>query len=156
MTVLRVDTTDIHAGPRPQNSYAGIRGRGGFADPASPQIQSWARGMEIRSVKRRHVIAEKKHPLPVFSSEGIRWDMLIIAFSLILLLFAGILVSDVSALYAGSSRISGLSTGIASLEQSNIQLREELSREQAARTFVRKTEDEGPGRIVILSPAPEE
>ena len=156
MTVLRVNTTDIHAGPRPQNGYAGVRGRGGFADPASPQIQSWARGMEIRSVKQRHVIAEKKHPLPVFSTEGIRWDVLIIAFSLILLLFAGILVSDVSALYAGRSRISRLSTGIASLEQSNILLREELSREKAARTFIRKAGNEEPERVVILSPAPEE
>ena len=156
MTVLRVNTTDIHAGPRPQNGYAGVHGRGGFADPASPQIQSWARGMEIRSVKQHHVIAEKKHPLPVFSSEGIRWDVLVIAVSLILLLFVSVLAIDVNALYAGSGRISGLSAGIASLEQSNILLREELSRERAARTFIRKPSNEEPERVVVLSPAPEE
>ena len=34
--------------------------------------------------------------------------------------------------------------------------REELSREKAARTFIRKAGNEEPERVVILSPAPEE
>ena len=111
--------------------------------------------MEVRSVKHRSVIAEKKHPLPVFSSEGIRGDVLVIALSLVLILFIGILVSDVSALYAGGDRISRLSTGIASLEQSNSMLRDEISRTQYSPAKTRNAANREPEKIVILSPEPE-
>ena len=154
MTVLRMNTTDIHASPRLWNESAQSRRRAGFAVPASPQIQSWARGMEVRAVRHRSVIAEKRHPLPVFSSEGIRWDVLMVALSLILLLLIGILVSDVSALYAGDDRISRLSTGIASLERSNSILRDEISRTQFVPAKTRNAESEESERIVIPSPEP--
>ena len=49
------------------------------------------------------VISEKRIALPVFSARGIRWDVLLVAFSLLLLLFLGILFSDMGALYASMS-----------------------------------------------------
>lgn len=110
--------------------------------------------MEVRAVRHRSVIAEKKHPLPVFSAEGIRWDVLIVALSLILLLFICILASDVSALYAGGDRVNRLSTGIASLEQSNSILRDEISRMQFYPATARNAENEEPEKIVVLSPEP--
>ena len=155
MTVLRVNTTDIHAFPRLRNTSGNYRRRGGVSVPVSPQIQSWAKGMEVRSVKHRSVITEKKHPLPVFSSDGIRWDVLVISLSLILVLFVSILVSDMSALYAGGDRISQLSTGIASLEQSNSILRDEISRTRYYPSGTRNAEDGEPEKIVIISPEPE-
>lgn len=107
-----------------------------FADPrrqnsrpvaASCQMQDWTRQMEISSTGRREVISERRTALPVFSSKGIRWDVLTAALLLLFLLFTGILLSDMGALYAGGERIGRLSSGITSLEDTNSQLRQELS-----------------------------
>ena len=158
MTVLRVNPTEEYAAPRRGNTFADPARRGAWAYPASGQVQNWTRGMENSRGRRRGVIDEKRSSLPVFSAEGIRWDVLVIALSLVLLLFVCILAADVEAVFAGGDRIGRLSAGIESLEGSNSMLRQELSaalnhpvlRNKAADT---ETLNE---RIVVLSPAPQE
>ncbi len=143
MSVLRMDPPDEYAVP--------IRRK--KADvPVSPQTQSWARGNGRRSIKRNDVIPEKRLPLPAVSAEGIRWDVLIISLSLIALLFLGVLCADIGALFSGGDRIGKLTAGIASLENSNSILREELSWARADLSAGLKESE--PARIVILSPTP--
>lgn len=155
MTVLRMNTTENSAYPRCPHPF-GIPGqRGGLVVPVSPQTRTWTRETRNRG-KRRSVIAEKTQPLPMFSSEGIRWDVLAVALTLIVALLLAILVSDVDALNAHGSRIGELNAGIASLEINNSSLREAISGAQyLAGTYrLSKAEDGEPERVVVLSPAP--
>ena len=133
-------STDAHVFSRRRRGYSVFLSRQAGTVPAA----------------RRDVIAEKKAPLPAFSPEGIRWDVLVIVLSLAALLFLGILIADVSALYTGGTRIGKLSTGITSLEASNGLLREEISRASVQSFELRSAENEEPERIVVLSPAPAE
>ena len=99
---------------------------------------------------------EKKHPLPAFSVEGVRWDVLVVTLSLVLFLFLSILCLDTGALLSGGSRISKLNAGIASLEEDNSLLREKISRAAAEPFQLRSADSEGTERLIILSPAPVE
>ena len=114
--------------------------------------------MEISCGRQRGVIAEKRSSLPAFSAKGIRWDVLTVALSLILLLFVCILAADVEALFAGGNRIGKLSAGIRSLEGSNSILREELSVALNHPVLRNKSESGEPlnETVVVLSPAPAE
>ena len=114
--------------------------------------------MEISSGRRRGVIDKKDASLPAFSSEGIRWDVLVIALSLALLLFVCILAADVEAVFAGGDRIGKLSEGIESLEGTNSILRQELSVALNHPVLRSKAESETVlnERVIILSPSPEE
>ena len=83
MTVVRANTAEYTASPRCPHPF-GIPGqREGFAVPASPQTRTWTRDARSGRGKRRSVIAEKTQPLPMFSAEGIRWDVLIVALTLV-------------------------------------------------------------------------
>ena len=146
--------SDEHALPRRRNAF--FSPRGSFPVPVSPQTQSWTRSLEINAGRRRDVIAEKRKPMPPFSSEGIRWDVLIVALTLVLALFLAILAADVDALFAHGGRIGELNAGIASLETNNSSLREALSgaHSLAGSYRISKAEDGEPERIVVLSPAP--
>ena len=92
----------------------------------------------------------------MFSAEGIRWDVLIVALTLVLALFLAILAADVDALFAHGGRIGELNAGIASLETNNSSLREALSgaHSLAGSYRISKAEDGESERIVVLSPAP--
>ena len=157
MTVLRMNTTENSAYPRCPHPF-GIPGqREGFAVPASPQTRAWTREAKARRGKRRSVIAEKTRPLPMFSAEGIRRDVLAVALVLVLVLFLAVLVSDVNALFDHGSRIGELNAGIASLETNNSSLREAISgAEYLAGTYRISKAGEEPERVVVLSPAPVE
>ena len=158
MSVLRVNPTEEYAAPRRGNTFADSGRRGARPQPASGQVQNWARGMEISSGRRHGVIDEKRSSLPAFSAEGIRWDVLVVALSLVLVLFIGILAADVSELFAGGERIGRLSDGIRSLEGSNSMLRAELSvalNHPVLRSRAGDAETAGE-TVVILSPAPQE
>ena len=116
----------------PYREYSVPRQKGVLASrrrqaPVSRQVQDWTRSIQPRSGSRRSVIDRKASMLPAFSREGIRWDALIIVLSLLLLVFAGILFSDLDAICSGGDRIGKLSAGIVSLEGSNAMLQEELS-----------------------------
>jgi len=103
------------------------------------------------------VIAEKTRPLPMFSAEGIRRDVLAVALVLVLVLFLAVLVSDVNALFDHGTRIGELNAGIASLESNNSSLREAISgAEYLAGTYRISKAGEEPERVVVLSPAPVE
>ena len=128
MTVLRLKSSDGYVSSRLGGGFATPRRQSAWPVPASRQIQDWTRGMEISSTRRRSVISERRTALPVFSAKGIRWDALTAALLLILLLFVGILLADMGALFAGGERIGKLSAGITSLEDSNSLLRQELTR----------------------------
>lgn len=93
---------------------------------SSLQVQDWTRGLDTAS-RNRSVVTETVHALPVFSSHGIRWDVLMVTLALLMVLFFGILFSDLQALNAGGQRIGQLSDGIASLEDSNAQLQAQLN-----------------------------
>lgn len=158
MTVVRANTAEYTASPRCPHPF-GIPGqREGFAVPASPQTRTWTRDARSGRGKRRSVIAEKTQPLPMFSAEGIRWDVLIVALTLVLALFLAILAADVDALFAHGGRIGELNAGIASLETNNSSLREALSgaHSLAGSYKISKAEDGESERIVVLSPAPVE
>ena len=150
MTVLRLNTTE-HRSPRRRIAYTGSGRRGDYSVFLSRQTRSMP-------AARRGVVTGNSHPLPAFSREGVRWDVLVITFALVLLLFLSVIIIDLSALYAGGSRIGKLSSGILSLEQSNDRLREEISlaRIRAQSYELQKAADEEPERIVVLSPAPAE
>ena len=156
MTVLRMNSSDGYAAPRQDHSVP-VRNRQAVR-PASYQMQDWTRGMEYSSGSRHSVIARKASVLPVFSAEGIRWDALVIIFTLLLLLFAGILFSDLEALHAGGERIGKLSAGIESLEGSNAMLQEELTLVMRHPVLVRMNETAGSEEetesVITLSAAP--
>ena len=97
-----------------------------YSPYSSRQVQDWTRGLNSAS-RNRSVITETVHALPVFSSRGIRWDVLIITLALLMMLFFSVLLSDVHALNAGGQRIGQLSEGIASLEDNNALLQAQLN-----------------------------
>ena len=158
MTVLRIKSSDGYVSSRLGGAVADPRRQSAWTVPASRQIQDWTRGMEISSTRRRNVISERRTALPVFSAKGIRWDALTAALLLILLLFAGILLADMGALYAGGERIGKLSAGITSLEDSNSVLRQELNRAMNHPVLLSSTESmiQINETIVIPSAIPEE
>ena len=148
MTVLRLNT-DEHVFPRRQIAN-GFRRRGNYSVFLSRQVRN-------RPAARCGVIAEIKRPQRAFSAEGLRGDVKVIALTLALVLFLCVLIADVSALCAGGDRIGRLSSGIASLEQDNDLLREEISLARIrARSYERQQADGEPDTVVVLSPAPEE
>ena len=155
MTVLRINTAEDSAYPRCPHPF-GIPGqRGGLAVPSSPQTRAWTRNVKYGRGKRRSVVAEKTRPLPMFSAEGIRWDVLAVALTLVLALFLAVLAADVDALNTHGSRIGELNAGIASLKTNNSSLREAISGAQnLAGTYRISKAEEEPERIVVLSPAP--
>ena len=148
MTVLRI-SSDEYAYPRRRNDFAGVRRRGGIS-------AFYYQPVRRDTVLKRRVIAEKKHPLPAFSGEGIRWDVLVVTLTLALLLILCVLGSDLEALINGGKRIGKLNAGIASLEESNGLLRDQISRTASQSFAIRRADSEETERIVILSPAPAE
>ena len=153
-----MDSSDRYDSPRPGGGFGDPAGQRAWPSPVSRQIQDWTRGMEFNSTGRREVITERKTALPVFSAKGIRWDALMITLLLILLLFTGILLADMQALHAGGSRIGKLSAGIMSLEDSNSQLRQELSLAMNHSALLSWAESINPVNetVIVLSAAPEE
>ena len=117
------------------------------------QVQDWTRGLDACSRGRRSVIMEKTEVLPVISSSGIRWDALLIALVLVLLLFFSVLCSDLSALSAGGQRIGQLSDGIASLEDSNAFLQNQLDLFLRNPVLVRNTQQTETTSLTITLPA---
>ena len=158
MTVLRMNSSDRYASSRPGGAFADPRRQNPWAIPAARQVQDWTRGLEINTSRRHEVIAEKRIALPVFSAKGIRWDALLTALMLLLLLFLGVLLADMQAISAGGARIGKLSAGIEALETSNTQLRQELSFAMN-RPAVRSRADDTSGKAplyIIQSVIPEE
>lgn len=94
---------------------------------ASLQVQDWTKGLDYESRKYNSVVTETARTLPVFSSRGIRRDVLLITLTLVLVLFFSVLFSDLAALNAGGQRIGQLSAGITTLENHNALLQEQLS-----------------------------
>lgn len=112
---------------RPLNPfYPGSARRKRGAVSPSRQVQDWTRGLQGGSGWRR-VIDEKRPALPAFSVDGIRWDVLLVTLSLVLLILLGVLFSDLEALHSGGHRIAQLSAGIETLEDTNVLLRNRLS-----------------------------
>ena len=158
MTVLRVNSSDRYASPRPGGLFADSGRQSPRPVPVSCQMQDWTRRMEISSTDRHAVISEKRTALPVFSAKGIRWDVLTAFLLLLFLLFAGILLSDMGALYAGGERIGRLSSGIISLEDTNSQLRQVLSAALNHPALLSKSEsmNEVNETLIVLSAVPAE
>lgn len=112
--------------------------------------------MESRSGRRRDVIAEKKAPMHAFSHEGIRGDVLAAVLALALMLFIGLLVLDLNALYTRGNEIGTLNAEITGLKEDTFYLRETVSSARAwADSYVLR-KDEEPVMTVVLSPVPEE
>ena len=151
-----MNSSDRYASPRPGGVFVDPFRKNTWSVPASRQIQDWTRGMEISSTRRREVIAERRTALPVFSSKGIRWDVLMVSLLLLLLLLMGILLADMEALHAGGERIGKLSTGIISLEDTNSLLRQELSVAMNHPVLRSKAESMAPENetVIILSASP--
>lgn len=137
MTILQLNTGE----------YLSSRRRGG------PSVFT-ARPARGGTVPRRGVIAEKRRPLRFFSREGIRGDVLTTILVLVLILCLCVLAADISALYSGGIRVGRLSAGVASLEQDNGQLQEQISRVQANLLTYRQNRETEPERVVVVSPAP--
>ena len=109
-----------------QEGLFSVPGRQQFPSPCSSrQVQDWTRGLNSGS-RNRSVVTETVHALPVFSSRGIRRDVLLVTLALVMVLLFGILFSDLQALSAGRQRIGQLSEGIACLEDNNALLQAQL------------------------------
>ena len=109
-----------------QEGLFSVPGRQQLYSPySSRQVQDWTRGLNSTS-RNRSVVTETVHALPVFSSRGIRWDVLLVTLALVMILFFGVLFSDLQALNAGGQRIGQLSEGIACLEDNNALLQAQL------------------------------
>ena len=159
MTVLRVNTAEEHAFPRYRNAYGAAGQRGGMPSPASPQVQSWARGLEAASGRQRSVIAGTRAPMPVLSSRGIRQDALAVVVTVLLAVFLIVLIADVTALHSNDTQIVRLSSTIESLESGNEVLRNRLSTALRHPVLVRAALEDGEPideQVVFLSPAPEQ
>ena len=128
--------------------------------PPAAQAYNWVREPGYHAGNRRRVIAEKRRPMPAVSSEGVRWDALVLSLGLALLLILGFLFSDLKSLAAGGDRIGALQAGIRSLESTNSLLRSEVALARRHPVLVQKelekARSEEPQRVVILSPAPQE
>ena len=126
MAVRRVNSIQAYTLPQQEGMFPVVRRQPPAGSYTACQVQDWTRGLSACSRGRRSVIMEKAQVLPVISSSGIRWDALLVALALVLLLFFSILFSDLSALSAGGRRVGQLSDGIASLEDSNAFLQSQL------------------------------
>ena len=146
MTVLRVNATAEHVFPRQRNASPAFGSRG-----CCPAARGWVRSPEFRGACRRDVIMEKRRPLPPFSREGIRRDVIIVMLSLLLVLFLCVLAADINAVLSGSSRIGRLSVGISSLEEHNGLLRKQINRAESAAFSTRQSGSDDPGRTVLLA-----
>ena len=127
--------------------------------PASPQVQSWARGLEVASGRQRSVIAGTRAPMPVLSARGIRQDALTVVMAVLLAVFLIVLIADVNALHSNDTQIVLLNSTIESLESGNALLRDQLSTALRHPVLVRAAAEDGEPtdeRVVFLSPAPEQ
>ncbi len=127
MAVRRMNTIQGYALPQQEGLFP-VPGRQPSGNPyASLQVQDWTKGLDYESRKYNSVVTETARTLPVFSSRGIRRDVLLITLTLVLVLFFSVLFSDLAALNAGGQRIGQLSAGITTLENHNALLQEQLS-----------------------------
>ena len=149
MTVLRMPAYPEYTTPRKGSAFRARRQGAQFR-----QVQDWTRSIPARPA-RRAVIAERNPVTPSFSARSNRQDALTAVLVLLLVLFLVVIIADVSALCAGGERIGRLSSGIASLEQSNNLLREEIARAQSEPFIFQRADNGEPERVVILSPAPQ-
>lgn len=159
MTVLRVNTAEEHAFPRSRNAYSAPGQRGGWSSPASPQVQSWARGLEAASGRRHSVIAGQRAPIPAISARGIRQDVLAVVITVLLAVFLIVLIADVNALHSNDKQIVRLNSTIEALESGNALLRDQLSTALRHQVLVRAAAEDGEPlneQVVFLSPAPEQ
>ena len=142
---------------RPVNPfYTGSARRQRGAYSPSRQVQDWTRGLDSRSGWRQ-VIDEKRPALPAFSADGIRWDVLLVTLSLVLLILLGVLFSDLEALHSGGHRIAQLSAGIESLEDTNVLLRDRLSQAMSHPVLQHAASAESRDNLLIIrSTLPEE
>ena len=141
--------------------YPAPQRRGGPAFPGQPyapsrQAQDWTRGLAVRTGSRRGVIARKTAAQPAFSAEGVRWDVWMVVLTLTVVLFACVLFADVEALKAGGDRIVNLNAGIASLEDSNGFLRQQVNQRMNHPVLTRMNEqaEAGEEKVITLSAAP--
>ena len=81
-----MNTIRGYAPPRQEGIFPAA-GRQQASSCASLQVQDWTRGLDAGSRNRNSVITETIHALPVLSSSGIRWDVLLITLILLLSLF---------------------------------------------------------------------
>ncbi|MBR5960034.1 MAG: hypothetical protein IKZ98_03500 [Clostridia bacterium] len=125
MAVRRMNTIQGYTLPQREGMFPVPGQQQAFSPYSSRQVQDWTRGLNSGS-RNRSVVTETVRTLPVFSSDGIRWDVLLVTLALLLMLFFSVLLSDVQALNAGGQRIGQLSEGIASLEDNNALLQAEL------------------------------
>ena len=128
MAVRRMNTIQGYALPSQEGLFpvaAQQQNRSSYY--ASLQIQDWTRGMDAGARKHNSVVTDTVRALPVFSSGRIRWDVLLVMLILLSVLFFSVLFSDLAALSAGGQRIGQLSAGIASLEDNNALLQEQLN-----------------------------
>ncbi|MCR5566025.1 MAG: hypothetical protein K6F61_04175 [Clostridiales bacterium] len=146
MTVLRVNAINEHVFPRQRNASQAFSGRGYY-----PAARGWSRDPEFRGARRHDVIMEKRRPLPPFSREGIRRDVIIVTLSLLLVLFLCVLTADINAVLSGNSRVGRLSVGISSLEEHNGLLRRQITRAESMAFTTPQSGSEDPGRTVLLA-----
>ena len=145
MTVLRLNSV-AYSFSRRRSGFAGLRRRGGYSVYQTRQTR--------RFPDTQHtVITEKSRPLSAISGEGVRWDVLVVALSLVLLLIVCILGADLEAMVNSGKRISKLNAAIISLEVDNSFLQEQISRAAAESFFLQKTGSAESEKIVFLSPA---
>ena len=84
--------------------------------------QDWTKGMQMSPSGRFQVIEEAKPKKRILSAEGVRWDAAVIAIIAVIVICAGVLLSDLACMGTGTRRISRLENQVAGITEDNAEM----------------------------------
>lgn len=84
--------------------------------------QDWTKGMQMSPSGRFQVIEEAKPKRKILSAEGVRWDAAVIAIIAVIVICAGVLLSDLACMGTGTRKISRLENQVAGITEDNAEM----------------------------------
>ena len=84
--------------------------------------QDWTKGMQMSPSGRFQVIEEAKPKRRILSAEGVRWDAAVIAIIAVIVICAGVLLSDLACMGTGTRKISRLENQVAGITEDNAEM----------------------------------
>lgn len=95
--------------------------------PSYTKAQDWTGSMGISPSGQFKVIEERRPKAPLLSRDGIRWDAALAVLVILGVVLAAFLLADLAGIGTGSRILNKLESKIASVENRNLQLRDELA-----------------------------
>ena len=88
--------------------------------------QDWTGSMQMSPSGRFQVVEEAKPKRRILSAEGIRWDAAVIAIIAVVVLCAGVLLSDLAHMGTGTKVLSRLENQVEGIMDYNAELKHEI------------------------------